>query len=73
MFLYHYTKIDAAISIIKNGLCFWGFRYDSMNDPTDYVFARDTILPQLTKGFMMQSFKFKRSILNNGLSKMVFL
>lgn len=49
MLLYHYTKIDAAISIIKNGLCFWGFRYDSMNDPTDYVFARDIILPQLTK------------------------
>lgn len=47
MLLYHYTKIDAAINIIQNDLCFWGFRYDSMNDPTDYVFARDIILPKL--------------------------
>lgn len=47
MLLYHYTKIAAAINIIRNGLCFWGFRYDSMNDPTDYVFARDIILPKL--------------------------
>lgn len=49
MLIYHYTKIDAAINIIKNGLCFWGFRYDSMNDPTDFIFARDKILPQLLK------------------------
>lgn len=47
MLLYHYTKIDSFINIIRNGLCFWGFRYDSMNDPTDYVFARDMILPKL--------------------------
>ena len=47
MLLYHYTKIDASINIIRNGLCFWGFRYDSMNDPTDYIFARDIILPKL--------------------------
>lgn len=47
MLLYHYTTIDAAINIIRNGLCFWGFRYDSMNDPTDYIFAKNLILPKL--------------------------
>jgi hypothetical protein len=49
MLLYHYTNIDAAINIIKNGLCFWGFRYDSMNDPTDCLFASKMIMPQLIK------------------------
>lgn len=47
MYLYHYTSLEAAINIIGNGLCFWGFRYDCMNDPTDFIFARDKILPSL--------------------------
>lgn len=47
MLIYHYTKIDAAINIIKGGLCFRGYRYDSMNDPTDFIFARDLIIPKI--------------------------
>jgi hypothetical protein len=48
MNLYHYTNLDSAIKIIgANGLCFHGSRYDSMNDPTDFIYARDVIIPLL--------------------------
>lgn len=57
MFLYHYTTIDAAINIIRNGLCFWGFRYDSMNDPTDYIFAKNLILPKLLQEIPIEDHK----------------
>ena len=40
--LYHYTTLEALLGIIqKNQLCFWGSRYDTMNDPTDFIYARD--------------------------------
>jgi len=48
MKLYHYTNLDALIGILrKEHICFWGTRYDSMNDPTDYSYARDFIIPKL--------------------------
>lgn len=38
----HYTSLSAATQIIAaDGLHFHGSRYDCMNDPTDYRFARD--------------------------------
>ena len=48
--IYHYTSLDAAVKIIKNdNICFWGTRYDSMNDPTDSIYARDIVLPLFRK------------------------
>lgn len=46
--LYHYTCFDALIGILKKEyLCFWGSRYDSMNDPTEVMYAKDIVLPVL--------------------------
>lgn len=49
MLLYHYTSIEAALNIVRNGICFWGFRYDSLNDPTDCIFAKDILLSEWSK------------------------
>ena len=50
MCLCHYTTIQALLGILKKEhLCFWGTRYDSMNDPTDYIYSRDIIIPELLK------------------------
>jgi len=47
MYLYHYTSMQALLGILKeNHICFWGTRFDSMNDPTDYIYARDIVIPQ---------------------------
>ncbi len=46
--LYHYTTLEAAMGILsKENLCFWGTRYDSMNDPRDYLYAKNIIIPAL--------------------------
>lgn len=46
--LYHYTSLGALIGIIQsNKLVFRGTRYDSMNDPTDYIFAANTAIPKV--------------------------
>lgn len=46
--LYHYTCFNALIGVLKKEhLCFWGSRYDSMNDPTEVIYARDIVLPAL--------------------------
>lgn len=46
--LYHYTSLQALIGIIqKKKLLFRGTRYDSMNDPVDYTFAADVVIPKL--------------------------
>lgn len=46
--IYHYTSLDATIKILqKDKICFWGTRYDSMNDPTDYIYAKDIVIPLL--------------------------
>lgn len=31
----------------KNDLCFWGTRFDSLNDPTEVKFAKNIVLPAL--------------------------
>lgn len=47
MKLYHYTSLSSLLGIIraKRKLAFWGSRYDCMNDPLDYQFSRNRILP----------------------------
>lgn len=46
--LYHYTCFDALIGILKKEhLCFWGSRYDSMNDPTEVKYTKEIVLPTL--------------------------
>lgn len=50
MNIYHYTSLDAAVKILqKEHICFWGTRYDSMNDPTDSIYARDVVIPLFKK------------------------
>lgn len=47
MLLYHYTTLSALIGILgEKEICFWGSRYDSMNDPGDYLFAKNIIIPK---------------------------
>lgn len=47
MELYHYTDLAALKGMIRPNckLEFWGSRYDCMNDPFDFQFARNRILP----------------------------
>ena len=46
MNIYHYTSLDALTKILhKDHICFWGTRYDSMNDPTDSIYIKDVVLP----------------------------
>ena len=46
--LYHYTSLQALTGIIqKRKLLFRGTRYDSMNDPVDYTFAADVVIPKV--------------------------
>ena len=50
--IYHYTSMEALKGILKeNELCFWGTRYDSMNDPTEYIYAKESLMPKLCKYF----------------------
>lgn len=50
MKLYHYTSLDAFTKIVnESGLCFHGTRYDSLNDPTDFTYAEEKILPVFRK------------------------
>lgn len=49
MLVYHYTTLEAAISIIQQKLCFRGTRYDSMNDPNEFMFACKHFIPELFK------------------------
>ena len=63
-YVYHYTKLDALMGILKreevndlkekkkkfvSSLVFWGTRYDCMNDPQDYLFASQVVLPKILK------------------------
>lgn len=58
--LYHYTDMKAAISILQNGqngsLCFWGTRYDSMEDTEDFIYAQDKVIPLFLKSLDDHSF-----------------
>lgn len=48
MNIYHYTSLEALIGICRSkNLCFWATRFDSLNDPTDYIYAKDIIEPAL--------------------------
>lgn len=56
--VYHYTNMQAFVGIVGNNsksdgvaqkLTFWGTRYDSMNDPLDYMFASTVVLPKIKK------------------------
>lgn len=52
MKLYHYTTLDALEKILKEeNITFWATRYDSMNDPLDYTFAKKILLPKIRKLF----------------------
>lgn len=47
-FIYHYTDLNALLGIISSTpqkLTFWGSRYDCMNDPFDFQFANNRLLP----------------------------
>lgn len=47
MNVYHYTSLDAVKGILRNkDICLWGTRYDSLNDPTDCIYAEEDILPE---------------------------
>lgn len=46
--LFHYTSLQALTGIIQKGkLLFRGTRYDSMNDPVDYSFAAEVVIPKV--------------------------
>lgn len=61
--VYHYTSLEALAGILKkeeikdpveksqliSSLVFWGSRYDCMNDPQDYLFASQVVLPKILK------------------------
>lgn len=50
--VYHYTSYRALLSMVndqKGKIIFWASRYDCMNDPTDCMFARGTVMRTITK------------------------
>lgn len=48
MKIYHYTSLEALTKILaKDCISLRATRYDSMNDPLDFKFARDIIIPKL--------------------------
>lgn len=56
--IYHYTSMEALRGILReNELCFWGTRYDSMNDPTEHIYAKDVLLPMLSNYFDEEEIK----------------
>ena len=49
-YLYHYTDLNAVLGIIgsdSKDLIFWGSRYDCMNDPFDYQYSKNLLLPPM--------------------------
>lgn len=49
-YLYHYTDLNAVLGIIGadlKDLIFWGSRYDCMNDPLDYQYSKNLLLPPM--------------------------
>lgn len=52
MLLYHYTNLNALMGILqKDALHFHGSRYDCMNDPLDYLYAKENVLPILEREY----------------------
>lgn len=57
-FIYHYTSMDALKGILREDeLCFWGTRYDSMNDPTEHIYAKEELIPELSKSLNLEEVK----------------
>ena len=68
MHVYHYTSLEALAGILKkeeikdstgklqqkSSLVFWGSRYDCMNDPQDYLFASQVVLPKIMKSIKLR-------------------
>ena len=49
-YLYHYTSLNGLLGILKkDGLHFHGTRYDCLNDPNEYIFPKNVVLPLLIK------------------------
>lgn len=47
-FIYHYTSLENVMSIIqREGLVFWGSRYDCMNDPFDSIYPKNILVKEL--------------------------
>lgn len=60
MLVYHYTQLDVITSILrKDHILFWGTRYDSMNDPYDYLYAKNKIIPKLRDAIQDSDLKEK--------------
>ena len=59
MKLYHYTDLVSVLGIIKpeRALEFWGSRYDCMNDPLDYQFAKNRIMGPMIEASIQQNMK----------------
>ena len=48
MKIYHYTSLEALVNILtKDRISLMATRYDSMNDPLDFKFAKDVVIPKL--------------------------
>lgn len=61
--IYHYTDLNALLGIIDTSqqhLVFWGSRYDCMNDPLDYLFARNRYLPKMLE--VAKEIKYENNI-----------
>lgn len=59
MNVYHYTTLEALKGILQpDNLCFWASRYDTMNDPTDYIYAEEKIIPVLKQSIEKNTDKF---------------
>ena len=49
-YVYHYTDVKALEGILKkDNLCLWATRYDKLNDPNEFVWAKEKIIPILNE------------------------
>lgn len=53
--VYHYTTLEAMISIIGSDVCMWATRYDHLNDPHEQIWAKDIIIDYCYKNYEMKS------------------
>ncbi len=52
MEVYHYTTYQSLLGIVDNHdgkIVLWATRFDSLNDPTDCIFARNVVMPIIFK------------------------
>ena len=56
--MYHYTNLNALMGILgKESIIFRATRYDKMNDPLEYIYAKNSILPHLSNIAINQNLK----------------